>query len=98
AFWQRRQIRAEIGFLFLHSMNFPRRKRCLHCAVTQREHRALHANDQPPRGNWSTIFTTAARIFSAFDSGPPTTAFPTPRKTSFFVCASTKSRINVPSP
>jgi len=45
----------------------------------------------------ATIFATPSRIFSAFPSDPPTTAFPTPRKTSFLVLASTKSMTIVPS-
>lgn len=48
-------------------------------------------------GKPSIIFATASRIFAALASGPPTTAWPMPRKTNFLVRASTKSRIIVPS-
>jgi len=58
---------------------------------------ALGLNQWLAAGYSATIFATPSRIFSAFPSDPPTTAFPTPRKTSFLVLASTKSMTIVPS-
>ena len=48
---------------------------------------ALGLNQWLAAGYSATIFATPSRIFSALPSDPPTTAVPTPRKTSFLVRA-----------